>query len=483
MAGIGFTLKKLFYKDTFSDRLRAYAFSAMVAAGPWLSAVLVVNVLLLVAEHYIIAPADRLLFMSTIVYSFIFSQILTAPWQFVLTRYISDRLFHKEYDYIQPSLMGIVKIVFTLAFVLQIVFYYRTPLPLYYVFMAASLFLVLSLIWILMVYMSAAKDYWAIAKAFIWGGLVSVALSIVLLVQPIQFPEHLYASNMLLAYWGGLVVTFWLLMRTFFAIFAFGNKYEFDFLRYLNKVSSLFFTGLLYTLAIWIDTILIWNSEYGGIIYDTYRFSPLYDHAKFLAFLTIIPTSVLFLVYVETEFYDSYKQYFQAVRGGSTLAEIVTARKAMVQMMYRHIVYLLEIQVLITVTSIVLANQIFVALGFSILLVDIFRITALAALCVAIMLVVLLMLLYFEARLDALLVSAVFFVANLVLTAAFIPLGSAYLGLGLFLSALIALLMSIVVLSYYLKRLEYTTFTRQQYFAQPEKGIFVSLADYLNLRS
>jgi len=483
MAGIGFTLKKLFYKDTFTDRFRAYAFSSMVAAGPWLSAVLVVNLLLLVAEHFIIAPADRYLFMSTIVYGFIFSQLLTAPWQFVISRYISDRLFQKEHDYIQSSFMGLVKIVFTLALVLVVAFYFGTPLPIYYVFMSASLFLILSLVWILMVYMSAAKDYQAIARAFVWGGLVSVALSMVLLAQPIDFPQHLYASNLLLAYVAGLFVTFLLLIRTFFAVFAFSNQLEFDFVRYLNKVGSLFFTGLLYTAAIWIDTILVWNSEHGRIIYDTYRFALLYDHAKFLAFLTIIPTSVLFLVYVETEFYDSFKKYFQAVRSKSTFAEIVAARKSMVQIIYRHIVYLLERQVLTTFTIIVLANPLFVSLGFSVLLVDVFRITALAALCSAIMLVVLLMLLYFEARLEALLVSAVFFVANAVLTATFMPLGSAYLGLGLFLSALMALLLAIWLLAVYLKRLEYTTFTGQPYFAQPEKGLFISLADHLNARN
>lgn len=483
MAGIGFTLKRLFYKDTFSDRFRAYAFSSLVAAGPWLSAVLVVNILLLVAERYIMAPSDRLLFMSTIVYSFIFSQIITAPWQFVATRYIADRLFHKEYDYIKPSLMGVSKIVFTLAFVAQAIFYLRTPLPSYYIFMAASLFLILTLTWVLMVYMSAAKDYLAIARSFIWGGVVTVALSFLLFAKPIHFPLHLYASNMLLAYVVGLAVTLLLLVRTFLVIFTFGNNYEFDFLRYLNKVGSLFFIGLFYTLATWIDTILIWNSEYGGLIYGTYRFALHYDHAKFLAYLTIIPTSVLFLVYVETEFYDKFKTYFQAIRGGASLAEIVAARQVMVQLAYRHIVYLLERQVLITFTVLVLSNSLFVALGFSVLLVDVFRITALAAICNAIMLVVLLMLLYFEARLEALLVAAVFFVANLVLTAAFIPLGSAYLGLGLFLSALIALLMSIWILSAYLRRIEYTTFTRQPYFAVPEKGMFISLADYLNSHS
>jgi len=483
MAGIGFTLKKLFYKDTFADRFRAYAFSSMVAAGPWLSAVLVVNLLLLVAEHFIMAPSDRYLFMSTIVYGFIFSQLLTAPWQYIITRYISDRLFHKEYDHIQPSFTGLVKIVFTLAMVVLVAFFFGSTLPLYYVVMAASLFLTLSLLWILMVYMSAAKNYQAIAWAYVWGGLMSIALSVVLLAYPIGFAQHHYAGNLLLAYIAGLFLTLLLLMRTFFAVFAFSNHLEFDFLRYFNRVRSLFFTGLLYTAAIWIDTILVWNSEHGRIVYDTFRFALLYDHAKFLAFLTIVPTSVLFLVYVETEFYDSFKKYFHAVRHENTFAEIVAARKSMVQIIYRHIVYLLERQVLITLTIVVLANPLFVTLGFSILLVDIFRITALAALCNAILLVVLLMLLYFEARAEALIVTAVFFVANVVLTAAFLPLGSAYLGLGLFLSALIALLLSIWLLSAYLKRLEYITFTRQPYFPQQEKGLFVSLADRLNRNS
>lgn len=481
MAGIGFNLKALFSKDTFIDRTKAYVYSAMIAAGPWISAVLVVNILMLVAERFVVIPAERFLFMSTIVYSFIFSQIITAPWQYIITRYVADKLFNREYAYIQPAFAGLSKVVFTIALLVSVAFYYDKPLPLYYIYMAGSLFLLLSLIWIIMVFLSAAKSYALIAKAFLIGGTISAILTLMLLEKPIPFKEHLYAGNILLAYLVGTLVTYIILLDSYWRTFPFGNGLEFDFLRYLNKVAILFFCGLFYTLGVWIDTLLMWHSEYGNVIYATYRFALLYDHAKFLAYLTIIPTAVLFIVYMETEFYDKYKQYYEAVRGRCTFAEIMAAKKAMVSLVYRHIVYLLERQLLITFTIIALSDYIFIYLGFSMLLRDIFRICALAALCNAIMLVVLLVLLYFEARKEAFCVSVMFFTANFMLTAYFIPLGTYFIGFGLFLAALCALLLSIVLLAFHLKKLTYLTFSNQPFFLVAEKGIFITIADHLNV--
>ncbi|MBS3943097.1 MAG: exopolysaccharide Pel transporter PelG [Dethiobacter sp.] len=483
MAGIGITLKELFQKDTYIGRVQAYVYSSAIAAGPWISAVLVVNIMLIISAYLIVLPIERFLFMGTIVYSFVFSQIITAPWQFLIARYLADKLFQNEFDYIRPAFIGLTKIIFTFALVAAIVFYYNKPLPGYYTYMAGTLFIILSLIWIIMVFLSAAKNYKAIAKAFIFGGLISIFLTYIFLMYPIPFMEHTSAANILLAYLIGVLTTYIILIYSFFDTFSFGNYLEYDFLRYFNKVGILFSIGLFYTLGIWIDNLLMWYSEHGAIIMETFRYAPLYDHAKFLALLTIIPTTVLFMVQVETEFYDKYKRYYQTVRGESTFADITEARSKMVGLLYRHLVYLLERQILITFTIIVLSGYIFVYLGYSVLLQDMFRICALGALSNAIMLAVLLILLYFEARKEALLVSITFFIANLTLTWYLMPLGSDYFGFGFFLSALIALAVSIVCLILCLKSLNYRTFSKQPYILIPDSGLFVKIADKLNVLS
>lgn len=225
---------------------------------------------------------------------------------------------------------------------------------------------------------------------------------------------------------------------------------------------------------------MIWHSPYGGNIYETFRFSLLYDQAKFLAYLTIIPTAVLFLVYVETEFYDKFKKYFQAVRKKCTLGEIATEKGQLVQLVYRHIVYLLERQVVISITVIVLTDQIFIGLGLSPALKDMFRITVLGALCNAMLLVVILLLLYFEARLEAFAAAVIFFAVNLIATFWFLPLGVTYFGVPLLIAALSAFILALQLLNLYLRNLTYHAFSKQQFFLTADRGPMPRLADWLN---
>ena len=149
MAGIGFTLKKLFQEESFIQRTKAYLYSALVAAGPWIAAVLTVNALVILSQWIIETNIQRDLFMGTIVYSFVFSQILTAPWQLIITRYISDKLYLKTYDYIKPSSIGLTKIVGLLNLTAAVLFYYNKELPVPYKLMAITLFVLLSMIWII----------------------------------------------------------------------------------------------------------------------------------------------------------------------------------------------------------------------------------------------------------------------------------------------------------------------------------------------
>ena len=154
MAGIGFTLQKLFKDEYFTSRIKAYMYSAIISAGPWIAAVLTVNILLFISSYYFEEIVERDLFMGTIVYSFVFSQILTAPWQFIITRYISDKLYIKDYKSIKSSFTGLSKLICVMSLVVSIVFYVNTKLPLYYKFMAICLFVFICLLWIVMVYLS-----------------------------------------------------------------------------------------------------------------------------------------------------------------------------------------------------------------------------------------------------------------------------------------------------------------------------------------
>lgn len=480
MAGIGFTLKKLFQEEGYGNRVKGYLYSALVAAGPWIAAVITVNLLIFIMEFSLHSEREKELFMGTIVYSFVFSQIITAPWQMLITRYISDKLYVKEYEYIRPSFLGLSRIVFFMGILASGGFYLFKPIPFYYKLMAIYLFILLTVNWILMVYLSAVKNYELIAKGYIYGGLLSVFLTVYLLQNPIHFVALPFVSNLLFSYLMGMTLTVLILMYNFLSTFYVSNGKQYDFIRYLNKFPSLVFVGLFYTLGLWVDDIIMWFSIAGVNVYETYLYAPVYDNAVFLAYLTIIPTMVLFLVSVETEFYDTYKKYYGLANRTGTLAEIGVAKDAMQKKVYSELLNTFQIQAILSVSLVIFAKPLFEFFNLSIISRDIFQICTLGALCNIFILLIILILLYYEMRSQAVGIAFLFLIGNFVLTIFFSGKGLEYYGYGFFLGSLFAFIVAVVTLSVLVKKLNFRTFTLQPLFVEKERGVFVNLAEWLN---
>ena len=480
MAGIGFTLKKLFQDERYGNKTKGYLYSALVAAGPWISAVITVNLLIFIMEFASPVPQEKELFMGTIVYSFVFSQIITAPWQMLITRYISDKLYVREYEYVRPSFLGLTRVVFFSGLFTATLFYFGKPIAFHYKLMAVYLFVLITVHWILMVYLSAVKNYELIAKAYIYGGMLSVTLALFLLHNPINFSELAYVSNLLFSYLIGLTLTVLLLMYNFLSTFYVSNGLEYDFIRYLNKYPSLVFVGLFYTIGLWADDIVMWFSIAGVSVFETYLYAPIYDNAVFLAYLTIIPSMVLFLVSVETEFYDTYKKYYGLTNKTGAYKEITHANSEMQKKIYSELLRTFQIQVLFSISIVIFAKPIFEFFNLSIISRDIFRVCTLGSLCNIFILFIILILLYYEMRRHAVTISFLFFFFNFLLTICFSGKGLDYYGYGFFFGSLIALLVAIFTLITLLTKLNYRTFALQPLFPEKERGIFVQLADFLN---
>ncbi|AFS79503.1 putative transmembrane protein [Gottschalkia acidurici 9a] len=480
MAGIGFTLKRLFRDETYTNRGKAYIYSALVSAGPWIAAVVTVNIMLATMEVFLDNPLEKELFMGTIVYSFVFSQIITAPWQFIITRYISDKLYTEEYDCIRPSYIGINKIVFFLSFIIAVCFYINKPISIYYKVMSIYLFTILTMVWILMVYLSAVKNYELISKAYIYGGLISIGMTIFFLLNPIKFPSNVYSTNILFAYLLGISLTFAILLYSFLSTFYFGNNLEYDFIRYVNKFPSLFYIGLFYTVGLWIDDIIMWFSVVGVNAYETYHYAPIYDNAVFLAYLTTIPSTVMFLVSVETEFYDCYKKYYELANKTGTYEELLIAKNEMKKTLYGKLRHTFYVQLLITTTIILLSRQILSFLNISIVIRNIFRISALGAVFNIFALLIIIVLLYFESRVYAVIVSFIFLASNIIFTYLFSSSGLEYYGYGFTIGSFISLIIAMIFLSRFIKKLNFTTFSLQPLFVEEDTGIFIKISDTMN---
>ena len=480
MAGIGFTLKKLFKEDIYSKRVGAYIYTAFVAAGPWISAVVTMNMMLFISKKLLANYLERELIMGSIVYAFVFSQILTAPFQLVITRYVSDQLFEQKYKNIRASFLGLTNIIAAIAVVIGAVFFIGKPLPFQYKFLIISLFVIISLMWILMVFLSAIKNYIIISAAYVIGGVMTIGLTVLTSYYPIPFEGLQDASNVIFSFLSGIIVTYIILLYSFLRAFQIGSKDLYDFLRYIDKYSSLVFIGGFYTLGLWIDNLIMWGiSSHQRNVYDVFYFAPVYDNAVFLANLTIIPTMMLFIISVETEFYDQYKQYYGLASGNGTLKQLKERLGVMKTSLIRELIFTFESQTIISLFIIAISGQLFVWFGGSLLVRDIFRITALGSLCNIFILIMILVLLYFEARKQAVIVSFSFFALNGILTYFLQGLGESYYGLGFFMSSFITLVLSMILFYGYIKELNYITFGKTLLVQPEEKGLFVTLASLL----
>jgi uncharacterized membrane protein len=483
MAGIGFALKRMFEKDTYTNRALAYLYSSFIAAGPWILSVISINFLLVLMKLANIETEERNLFSATIVYSFLFSQVLIAPVQLTVTRYISDKLYNQEYARIRPTFLGLNKIMFFLSITVCFVFYFNKPLPIYYKLFASYLFIIISLIWVLMIFLSAVKNYKLIAKAYFFGGALTLGLIFYFLENPIQFKELQGASIFLLSYVIGLSLILVLFLYNFFSTFFYGDKYQYDFFKYLGKFASLGLIGFFYTSGLWTDNIILWFGDFQETIMGTYTFAPYYDNAVFLSYLTTIPTLVLFLVIIETDFFKAYKQYFENANSAETFEEIDKAKDKMKDSLNYNLIYTFIFQFLITLTLILTAKPIFKYFNINYFIRDLFRITSFGAMFNIFAFILILVLLYFERRGRALITAVSFFVLNASLTLYFTTKPLKYTGFGFVIASIITFILAVIFLKNYLNQIHYSTFALQPLYLKDNNDIFVRLANNLNARS
>ncbi len=464
MAGIGFELRKMFSESesTFGD-LKAIAYSTLISVGPWIITAISLNLMLFIAKGYIVLRSERMLFMATVVYSFIFSQILVSPWQYIVTRYISDCIYEKKTHELRGAFIGIMKLVIIASFLVA-KFYLRTsPLNLFYKGAAITLFTLLGASWICMSFVSVLKNYRFVAYSYIAGNILAVILGVLLGRMPIGVTDNIPSTNLLLAYTVGMFLTFLLLSYHLLSTFTERGSSEFAFLRYLKGYVSLFFIGLFYTLGVWVHLFINWFRGDSYIISSTFRTAPFYEAALFYAFFITIPSMVYFVVFLETKFFPDYKTYYAHISYRGTMAEINRSLGNMMSILKKEIFYCMELQFFICLSFALMARVIFQYFEMDLYLLELFRIFIFAAFCTVFISIFITVFLYLDARMEALLISLLFFMSNFIFTLLFNLKGDEFTGIGFFLSSFVTLMVARGLMLRAFKNLNYTTFYRQNF--------------------
>ena len=479
MAGIGFELKKLFKDSGFFSNLRAYAYSALVSLGPFILCTIVIVSIMQFMGYMDVSFKDREVFVASVVYSFIFSQIIVSGFKMMITRFIADMLYSEKFEYIMPSLLGVLSIAIPLSGIIGIIFFWNSPLQFEIKLVSYLLFMILVIVFIMMEYLSTLKDYMKIVKSFLWGIGTIIVLSFVFL----KFTNLQAVFGLLLAMDLGffiIIVSLMVYLKNFFGKSV--NKY-FEFLKHFDKYPALFFIAFFYTLGLYIHNFLFWTSELGVRIGGTYIYAPTYDVPTFYAFLSIMPSMIVFVVSIETSFYDKYKAYYTLITGKGNLTDIENAKKDMIRTLWSEIRNIMEIQLFFSLIFIAAGYYLLPKIGLTQLSIDIFNLLVLGAYFNIIMLIIMLLLLYFEDRHGALFVSFTFLASNTIFTYLTMNYTENTYGVGFFLAALVSAICAIIELIIYLKNINYHTFCGQPIIYKEKRGFFSHLVDFFIPRS
>ncbi len=459
MAGIGFRLKRLIVDGSYSGWLRAHLYGAVLSAGPWLLSICTLGTLALLSRN-LIGDAAHARFQAIVVYTYTVSLVTTGAAHMVVTRHLADELYRGRIGALVVSYRLTLGVTALAHLVLGAVFYALCPglEPALRLF-GVMLLVVVSCTWMVMIYLGAAQDYASVVAAFFAGNALS-------LLAALGLGRYVGGSGYLAGFLAGQAgILFVLCARVEREFTAVRVPESVHLLRAFARYPELIAAGVFYNAAIAVDRVIFWVGPTGLPVVGWFHAS-LYDTPIFLCYLSVVPSLAIFLVSVETDFYDRYREYYGVATKHGTLRQVLDAKRALVACLRNSLRRLLIVQAPITLLSMALAPWLIAAIGLDRLQLGILRCGLVGALLHVLCLFGSIVLLYFDRRRAAAEVAAIFFVANGALTLATVAVGPRAYGLGYPLAALLACAWAYHRLEQTLEDLEYLTFAAQPMAAE-----------------
>lgn len=478
MAGIGFELKGLFKNKGCFSNIKGYFLSTMVTTGPTLFCITMIISMQWLLKYFGESLKNIDIFIAVVVYAFAFSLIITGGITIFASRYVSDCIYQKKNERIIPSLLGFITITLIIIFICGNLFFLKSNLNTVVKITSYIIFAELSVIWIETVYIYVIKDYIVVSEIFFMGVILIFAVLVVLIKIFLVIPMVAMLFSMALGFMLMLVMFFIKLFHTF-EVKRLLPSDCFEFLKSIDLYPELILVGLFYFLGMYGHNLIFWLSAKKVVVENTFYTAPFYDVPVFYALLTIIPVTVLFIIKVETSFYEKYKEYYAMVQGGGSFKDIKRARIEMINTLSIELRYLIEIQLFITFLSIVIGKRFLPQLGLSMMSTDIFCIVALGCFGYIVMYVLMVILLYFDDRTSAMTIAFIFFISNIFFAGITLSLGSAFYGYGFFLSSLISMALAFLRLQKCIDNLDYRTFGAQPIFKKIRVGVFSKIYDLI----
>lgn len=476
MAGIGFELKKLFRERSAAGYMKAYGYSAIVMTGPFVLMAGMVLAVQMMFRTFEVPQAEMQLYTASVIYSFVFSHVLSSGFVMIITRYLADLLYGGEHRDIAASLFGIAAVTLPFGTIIAVLFFWNKPIAFSTKLLTYIFFMQMTGIWLQGVYLTAVKNYKALFFSYLAGVFISVALCFLVLWTGLlpAVDGSLLAMNI------GSAVILTLFLAHILRYFGYTKKgLAFRFLPYFEMHPKLFFIGLFYTAALYTPNFIIWLGPDGILIDGTYRCAPTYDVATFFAFLSIMPVMVMFTVSAELNFYERYAVYFTYITKRGNFRDIEDARIDLLRALWYELRNIVEFQLVFTVVFLGLGNYFLPFVGLSFGSVNMYNLIVLGAFFVATAQVVYTLLLYFEDQRGALLVTGGLFFAQIVFGVGGQFFGEVSYGFTFFLASAIVFIGAFLRMQYFCKRINYFVYCARPVFYRPPNGMLTRLSRLL----
>jgi polysaccharide biosynthesis protein PelG len=451
MAGIGFALRRLARRESLSAGIQAHAHAAAVSCGPWLFTVAALGGIWLMSRGLVDDGAQQV-FSIIVIYNFAFSLVLSGPIVFVVTRSLADRIYARDVAGVPGMLLGALALLFGLQALVAIPFYgFIVDMPDAMRLLAMAGFFLVGGIWLASAFLSALKSFETITLAFAVGMLAALALGVGL-------GRLAGATGMLAGVTIGLALVFYMLVARILAEYPAPVAAPFAFLEDFRRYWEFAVVGLVYNAAVWVDKWVMWMSPGRVVIAGAMPVHPAYHTGLFFAMLTIIPAMTLFLVTIETRFFEHYVAFYRDIGNHVTAGKIGDNHRTILSVLVESFRSLVVLQTAICYLAILLAPRLIELAGGGLAPVPIFRFAALGALFHVLLLFAMVVLFYFDLRRILVIVALVFFATNGLFTYAQVALGLAYPGYGYFLASVVSLICAYAMTARALARLPYMTF-------------------------
>ena len=456
MAGIGFEIRKLLRKESYTGLLQAYAYAGIISSGPWVLSIIGILVIGLLSATVVVPSVLISQFQVSVTYLMVSSLIFTGLVQLGFTRFIADRLFEKKDDLILPNFNGVLLLVMVSGGalgMLAVALLFPQQSDIYRVLMLAG-FVVMCGIWVATIFLSGMKLYKEIVQLFALGYAITVVAAYAL--RPLGMEGLLFGFVL-----GHFVLFTGMILMTL-RDHPSNCFISFEFARRGAMFPALIATGFIYNLGIWADKLLFWfHPDTSQAVIGPLRASVIYDMPIFLAYLAIIPGMAVFLVRIETDFVEYYTKFYNAVREGGSLDYIEQMRDEMVFTIRQGVYEIIKIQAMAVLVVFVAGPTLLDFLGISQLYLSLLYVDVVAAGLQVVLLGVLNIFFYLDKRAEVLLLSILLLVLNLAFTAMTLLAGAPFYGYGFALALLATVLTAMLILDGKLQRLEYETFMLQ----------------------